>query len=613
MRGASLRTRIVALLLFLGLASPAATVWLVRERMKRLAREADAQRTAEALAEFEAAIAREAADVREALDRAAAAAARDARLLALRGARRGSAQMRDHAARLMQGAGLDCLTYLDPDGVILSSGHRPAAAGGRDAARLAIPEDGVVFFEERLEPGVGRALTLQSRRAVAGAGSGGGAGAAGDPAAHVAGGRLIDSAFLRRLSPGGTVRSLLLDQGGAVLAASHPDDPLPPPPGLAEAAPGANPAADPRERSGVLIADGVPHVYRARPIRGADGAPIGAVVAAVSQEGLARTTAALGRIAMGVGAAGGLAALVVGLALARGVTRPLRLLEEMTRRVARGEYDTVAAPGAPGEVGDLARAFNRMAGSLRDSRARLVQAERRAAAEDVARRVAHEIRNPLSPIALTLEGLVRTRRERPAEFPAVFEDGVRVIREEVRRMRDILDDFSRFGRLPPPRPRPCDLNDLIRGLLPLWSEGRARVEADLEPGLPPLRLDPDRMSEVIGNLVGNALQALGGEGGTVTIATRREDGAVLLRVRDTGRGLGEEALRRVFEPYFSTREGGTGLGLAIAHRLVTDHGGTIEAGNHPDGGAEFRIRLPLGDGAGSDGREAGEATRWPPS
>jgi nitrogen fixation/metabolism regulation signal transduction histidine kinase len=414
------------------------------------------------------------------------------------------------------------------------------------------------------------------------------------------------------------VRSLLLDRGGAVLAASHPEDPLPPPPGLRGAAGDAVAAGFPADRSGELLGDGVPHAYRARPIRGGDGAPIGAVVAAVSQERLARTTAELGRIALWVGTAGGLAALLVGLALARGVTRPLRLLQEMTRRVGRGEYDTAVSEDAPAEVGDLARAFNSMAGSLRDSRARLVQAERRAAAEDVARRVAHEIRNPLSPIALTLEGLVRTRRDRPAEFEAVFEDGVRVIREEVRRMRDILDDFSRFGRLPPPRPRPCDLNGLIRGLLPLWSEGASRVEADLDPEVPPLLLDPDRMSEVIGNLVGNALQALGGAEGRVTIATRRDNGAVLLQVRDTGPGLGEEALRRVFEPYFSTRDGGTGLGLAIARRLIADHGGTIEAGNHPGGGAEFTIRLPLG-GSPPGGRPAaagggpGEETRWPPS
>lgn len=575
MRGPSLRTRIVALLLFLGLASPLVTVWLVRERVRRLAVESDTERVGEALAEFEAAIARESADVREALDRAAALAARDARLLALRGARRDTSQLAGYAARLMQTAGLDCLTYLDGDGVILSSGHAPDAAGRSEPGRLAVPADGVAFVEEVIEPGVGRALTVQSRRPLP------------DGAAHLAGGRLLDSAFLRRLSPGGTVHAVLLDAGGAVLAASHPEDPLPRPGGAASGGTG-----------GELVVGGVPHVFRTRTLAGASGERIGTVVAAVSQERLARTSAALGRIALAVGAAGTLGSVLVGLALARGVTRPLRMLEEMTRRVGREEYDAAAPAGAPGEIGDLARAFERMAARLRDSRARLVQAERAAAAEDVARRVAHEIRNPLSPIALTLEGLVRTRRERPAEFEAEFEDGMRVLREEVRRMRDILDDFGRFGRLPAPRPRACDLNGLLREMLPLWSDtgGRARVIADLDPGLPPLHLDPDRFSEVIGNLVGNALLALDGGAGTVTLETRREDGAAVVTVRDTGPGLDAEALRRVFEPRFSTRPGGHGLGLAIARRIVADHGGTIEAANHAAGGAQFRVRLPIREG-----------------
>jgi signal transduction histidine kinase len=589
MRGPGLRTRIVALLLFLSIASPAVTVWLVRDRVRRLARATEAQRIGETLAEFEAAIAREAGDVREALDRAAAQAGRDARVQALRGARRDTALLRSRAAPLMQSAGLDCLTWVDGRGVVLSSGHAPGEAGASQPARLQVPEDGVAFIRETIEPGVGPTLTVQSRRVVPeGDGIGGGA-------THLVGGRLLDSAFLRRLSPGGTVRAVLLDQRGAVLAASDPEDPLPPPP---------DPAAE-----GGFVADGVPHTYRARSIAGPGGGPIGTLVAAVSQERLARTSAALGRIALAVGAAGCLASLLIGLVLARGVTRPLRLLEEMTRRVGREEFDAEAPADAPGEVGDLTRAFNRMAAGLRDSRARLVQAERAAAAEEVARRVTHEIKNPLSPIALTLEGLLRIRRERPLEFDAAFEEGVRVLREEVRRMRGILDDFGRFGRLPLPRPRPTDLNALVRDLLPLWSAtgSGSRVTADLDPSLPALPLDPDRMSEVIGNLVGNALQALDGGGGTVTVATRREPGSALLAVRDTGPGLADAT--RVFEPYYSTRPGGTGLGLAIARRIVADHGGSIEAANRAEGGAEFRVRLPLAggepDGHGGPGEPDG--------
>jgi len=188
-------------------------------------------------------------------------------------------------------------------------------------------------------------------------------------------------------------------------------------------------------------------------------------------------------------------------------------------------------------------------------------------------------------------------------------------------MRGILEDFSRFGRLPLPRPRPSDLNGLVRGVIPLYAENsaRARIEADLDPGLPPVLIDADRMSEVINNLLVNAVQAMGPAGGSVTVSTRgREDGAEL-RVRDTGHGMAEEVLRRLFEPYVSTRPGGSGLGLAIARRIVLDHGGRIEAANHPEGGAEIRILLPWAGGAAASGTEsdagapAPEEEAWRPS
>jgi signal transduction histidine kinase len=112
--------------------------------------------------------------------------------------------------------------------------------------------------------------------------------------------------------------------------------------------------------------------------------------------------------------------------------------------------------------------------------------------------------------------------------------------------------------------------------------------------MPPVSIDPDRMTEVINNLVGNALQALGGKGGTITVATRRAEEGAEIRVSDTGPGLPEQVLRRLFEPYVSTTQGGTGLGMAIARRIILDHGGRIEAGNRPGLGAEIRILLPWG-------------------
>ncbi|HKB07012.1 MAG TPA: ATP-binding protein [Candidatus Polarisedimenticolia bacterium] len=594
-----LRARLTALLLVLSLAPPGAVVWFTRNRVLSLVRAGDLGRIEDALSEFRAAIEREGADNIAALATVASLLEEDPRYRAP--ARPGGGppsavpipNLSDAARRLMQDVGLDCLTILDAAGVVLSSGQAPADVGRVDSEKLRLSETSSSFLAETITPGIGRVLTLEARRAVTLPGG----------TLQVVGGRFIDSTFLRRLSPGGTVRALLLDRDGTILTAGDPENPLPEPPGWNDS------SAD----RGDYDIRGVPHTFRMIRLSDQNGVAIGTLVAAVSQERLLRLSSSLTLLALTVVVAGTLGSLLIGYALTRGVTVPLRRLERMSEQIARESYEPIDAPEGTDEIGALVGAFNRMARSLSASRERLRQTERLAAAEDVARRVAHEIKNPLSPIALTLEGLVRTRQKRPEEFDQAFEEGVRTIQEEIQRMRGILEDFSRFGRLPPSRPRPADLNALVQSLLPLHAENsaRARVDADLDPGLKPVPIDPDRMSEVINNLLVNAVQAIGPEGGAVTVSTRsREEGAEL-RVRDTGPGLSDEIRRRLFEPYVSTRSGGSGLGLAIARRIVLDHGGRIEAGNHPDGGAEIRILLPWAGAAGGEAGERGESAAAP--
>ncbi len=576
-----LRARITALLLVLSIAPPVAVVWFIRARVLSLVRAEDVSRIEDALAEFGAAIEREGGDTTQALATVGSLLEDDPRYRPLGAPRPGGGlpivpfpKLADAVPRLMDEAGLDCLTILDATGVVLSSGHAPSSVGLIDRDKLRLPAASSSFIEETITPGIGRVLTLQSRRPIDFPGT----------TLQLVGGRFIDSTFLRRLSPAGTVQAALLDREGAILSASDPRDPLPVPPDWSAAASGR----------GELLVRGVPYTFRTIPLRDREGRDIGTLLAAVSQERLLRLSSSLTLVALAVVAAGALGSLVLGFALARGVTVPLRRLEEMAGRIAEERYEPVPGPAGPGEVGALVAAFNRMAGRLADSRERLRQTERLAAAEEIARRVAHEIKNPLSPIALTLEGLVRTRRLRPQEFDAAFDDAVRTIQEEIHRMRGILEDFGRFGRLPLPRPRPTDLNDLVRGVLRLYAENsaRARMAAELDPALGAVLIDPDRMSEVINNLLVNAVQALGGSGGIVTVTTRAVGGGADLRVLDTGPGMSDEVLRRLFEPYVSTRPGGSGLGLAIARRIVLDHGGRIEAGNRPEGGAEVRVFIP---------------------
>ncbi len=580
-----LRARITALLLVLSIAPPVAVVWFIRARVLSLVRAEDVSRIEDALAEFGAAIEREGGDTTQALATVGSLLEDDPRYRPLGAPRPGGGlpivpfpKLADAVPRLMDEAGLDCLTILDATGVVLSSGHAPSSVGLIDRDKLRLPAASSSFIEETITPGIGRVLTLQSRRPIDFPGT----------TLQLVGGRFIDSTFLRRLSPAGTVQAALLDREGAILSASDPRDPLPVPPDWSAAASGR----------GELLVRGVPYTFRTIPLRDREGRDIGTLLAAVSQERLLRLSSSLTLVALAVVAAGALGSLVLGFALARGVTVPLRRLEEMAGRIAEERYEPVPGPAGPGEVGALVAAFNRMAGRLADSRERLRQTERLAAAEEIARRVAHEIKNPLSPIALTLEGLVRTRRLRPQEFDAAFDEAVRTIQEEVQRMRVILEDFARFGRLPLPRPRPTDLNDLVRGVLPLYAENSARAEiaAELAPGLAPVLIDPDRMSEVINNLLVNAVQAIGQSGGSIMVTTRALGDLAELQVLDSGPGLSDEILRRLFEPYVSTRPGGSGLGLAIARRIVLDHGGRIEARNRPEGGAVIRVLLPWATG-----------------
>jgi len=249
---------------------------------------------------------------------------------------------------------------------------------------------------------------------------------------------------------------------------------------------------------------------------------------------------------------------------------------------------------ASGEVGDLVAAFNAMTSDLAQSRARLAQAERIAAWREVARRLAHEIKNPLTPIAMSVETLRDALERRRPDFPEIFEEGTRAISDEVRRLKKIVDEFSRFARLPAPEKAPVAPEELVAATLALFPAAPPGVTLTREvaPELPPVLADRDQVLQVLLNLVRNALDALGEKGGALAVSAARAPEGVAFTVRDGGAGIAPDDLERVFEPYFTTKEGGTGLGLAIARRIAEEHGGTLEATSRPGEGAAFTLVLP---------------------
>ena len=308
-------------------------------------------------------------------------------------------------------------------------------------------------------------------------------------------------------------------------------------------------------------------------------------------------------------------ALAIGALLAAGIARPIRNLAARAEAMAAGGVPMTARKAAhftpardPDDVRGLTRAFDRMVEGLGESERQRLAAERVAAWQEVARRVAHEVRNALSPIGLAVENLRRTRDRAPADLDRSLAIETATILEEVESLRRLVDEFSRFARLPTPVRAPCDLRALVDQALAVLAPhlAAAQVEVAIDDGGARHRVvaDADQIGRALKNIIANAADALapaeiapqpGDTPRRIAITLTAAAAFAEIVVRDNGPGLSPEALRRVFEPYFTTRceRGGTGLGMAIVHRIVTEHGGRVTARNAAGGGAEIALRLPI--------------------
>jgi hypothetical protein len=228
----------------------------------------------------------------------------------------------------------------------------------------------------------------------------------------------------------------------------------------------------------------------------------------------------------------------------------------------------------------------------------LLRAQRQLAWKEIAQRVAHEIKNPLTPIALSAERIARHLERGQADSPKIIRKCSEVILGCVGTLRTLVDQFSALAQFPAPQPRACDMNQVTEEALALFV-GRLdgiTVQWDLEPGLPTVLADPDAIRRALANLIDNAAEAMQGsllrELGIRT--TLSEDGgAVEVVVSDTGHGLTDEIRERLFLPFYSTKHRGTGLGLSIAAKIVQEHGGSLRAEANSPKGARFLLRLPL--------------------
>jgi nitrogen fixation/metabolism regulation signal transduction histidine kinase len=298
---------------------------------------------------------------------------------------------------------------------------------------------------------------------------------------------------------------------------------------------------------------------------------------------------------------GSVTALALGLALLFGgyLNRWLRSsmdeLTEAATRIGRGDFDATLRDDRGGAFPATTTAFNQMTRDLRNAREQLRQTERVAAWQEIAKSLAHELKNPLSPIRLSIETLRKAHQRSHEGFDALFDESTKTILHEVDRLRSIVDEFSRFARLPAPRRNKTDLRELLRQAASLHAEGGARVTASLPLSPVEALVDADQMTQVLHNLLQNARDASAAAhpdgSGEVELSLEATAHTVYVRVRDDGAGIAGDELRSIFEPYYTRKQGGTGLGLAITHRIVTEHGGRIEV-ESKRGRTVFTVVLP---------------------
>ena len=338
--------------------------------------------------------------------------------------------------------------------------------------------------------------------------------------------------------------------------------------------------------------------FHAIPLTGRNNELLGIFFVGSSRKELVLLTRQILKIAGAVAAAALFIGLLVSFWISARITKPVEELAEGAREVASGRWDTRIDIRGSDEIGQLAVAFNRMTQTLAAQKERLVQTERVAAWRELARRLAHELRNPLFPMQITVENLQKSRKLDAKQFLEVFNESTATLKTELANLNSIVGRFSDFSKMPAPQFVRVNVNEALRNAVRLFEPqfnevGKPTITPELfltEP-LPDIDADPDLLHRAFQNLVLNALDAMPA-GGTLTLRTSEKNGNVRIEVADTGKGLTPEECSRLFTPYYTTKSQGTGLGLAIVQSVVSDHHGTISVTSDEGRGTTFRIDLP---------------------
>ncbi len=297
--------------------------------------------------------------------------------------------------------------------------------------------------------------------------------------------------------------------------------------------------------------------------------------------------------------------ILVSLLLTERIISPIVHLEDATRRVAEGDFSFRILTRPRDELSGLVESFNGMVSELDRSRRKLLQAERITAWQEIAQRLAHEIRNPLTPIKLSAQRILKKHADAPPggeEFGRVLGSSVSAIIKEVDNLERLLREFGDFAKLPVPQPLPVNMKEILQEVTSVYASLSSSVKIDIAsvPDSLVLSVDRAQMKRVFANLFTNAIQAMP-EGGLVgvraDIVKKAHISYCRIAVSDSGTGIAEQDRERIFDPYFTTKKDGTGLGLAIVQRIVFDHKGNVWAESDGSSGTTIFIDIPTSAGA----------------
>ncbi len=283
-------------------------------------------------------------------------------------------------------------------------------------------------------------------------------------------------------------------------------------------------------------------------------------------------------------------ATAIAIWISRRITEPIAALVTGTEELGKGNLDYRIEKTSSDEIGELVERFNSMARDLKTSQEKAIYLEKMAAWQEIARRLAHEIKNPLTPIQLTVQEMVDQYSESDESYRQLLTECHQIVNEEIENLRKLVNEFSAFGRLPELQKERGNLNTLINDIIKLYPH--LAFQQDLAEDMPVFSFDDDRIRRVLINLIENAAQA-GGDKTPIELSSRRIERFAEVSVKDSGSGIPPAVQRQIFQPYFSTKPDGVGLGLAITRKMIEEHGGEIRVNSVSGQGSIFTFKLPI--------------------